>query len=277
MTVLNIAQLTIRETQRRKILWVALLTAVGFLAVFGLGFNEIYADIVSSNVSPENAEMFVSLFLTAGLYVINFLIIMMAVLTSVTAIPGEIDSHTIETLLTKPIRRWEVVLGKWMAFALLLLVYISLLTGCTMMIVYWRSGYVANNIYTGMSLMVLEGLVILSLTIAGGTRLSTLANGVLAFMMYGIAFIGGWVEQIGAILRNETAVDIGIATSLLMPSEILWRKALTLFQPGLVRDFASAGPFSIASQPSDLMISYAVGYTVVLLLLALWSFSRRDL
>jgi Cu-processing system permease protein len=277
MIALIIAQITIRETQRRKILWVALLMAVGFLGVFGLGFNEIYADLVRSNVAAENRDMFVSLLLTAGLYVINFLIIMMAVLTSVTAIPGEIDSHTIETVVTKPIRRWEVVLGKWLGFALLLLVYVVLLTGSTMMIVYWRSGYVANSIYTGMGLMVLEGLIILSLTMAGGTRLSTLANGVLAFMMYGIAFIGGWVEQIGALLRNETAVDIGIFTSLLMPSEILWRKALTLFQPRLVGNFTSVGPFAIASQPSDLMVSYAVGYAIALLLLALWSFTRRDL
>jgi Cu-processing system permease protein len=277
MTAIIIAQITIRETQRRKILWVALLMAVAFLGVFGLGFNEIYADMIRTNTSPDNVNMFVSVLLTAGLYVINFLIIMMAVLASVTAISGEIDTHTIETLVTKPIRRWEVVLGKWLGFALLLLVYILLLTGSTMLIVYWRSGYVPNNIYTGMGLMVLEGLIVLSLTIAGGTRLSTLANGVLAFMMYGIAFIGGWVEQIGALLRNETAVDIGIVTSLLMPSEILWRKALTLFQPRLIGDITNIGPFAIASQPSDLMIGYAAGYAVVLLLIALWSFSRRDL
>jgi ABC-type transport system involved in multi-copper enzyme maturation permease subunit len=277
MTVFIIAQLTIRETQRRRILWVALLMGIGFLAVFGVGFNEIYADMVSSGVASEGLGMFANLLLTAGLYVINFLIIMMAVLTSVTAVPGEIDSHTIETLVTKPIRRGELVLGKWMGYAFLLLVYVVVLTGSTMLIVYWRSGFVANNIYAGMGLMVLEGLIILSLTIAGGTRLSTLANGVLAFMMYGIAFLGGWVEQIGAILRNETAVDIGIATSLIMPSEVLWRKALTLFQPGFVNNPLSAGPFAVASQPNDLMVTYAVAYAIAMLLVALWSFSRRDL
>ena len=89
--------------------------------------------------------------------------------------------------------------------------------------------------------------------------------------------MGGWVEQIGALFRNEAAVDIGIVTSLIMPSEILWKKALTLFQPGLASMPFSAGPFAVASQPSDLMIVYGVVYTAVLLLFAMWSFSRRDL
>jgi ABC-type transport system involved in multi-copper enzyme maturation permease subunit len=203
---------------------------------------------------------------------------MIAVVTSVTAISGEIDSHTIETMLTKPIRRWEVVLGKWLGFAVMLLAYVILMIGGVMLIVYWRSGFVAQNIPGGIGLMILEGLVILSLTILGGTRLSTLTNGVLAFMLYGIAFIGGWVEQIGALLRNETAVDVGIATSLIMPSEILWKKALTLFQPSVVDNpFSGPGPFAVASQPNDLMVSYAFIYAAALLLLALWSFSVRDL
>lgn len=277
MTTLIIAQLTIRETQRRRILWIASLMGIAFLVVFYLGFNDIYAELTAAEMDAARVDTFISLLLTAGLYVINFLIIMMAVLTSVTAIASEIDSHTIEAILTKPIRRWEVVLGKWLGFALLLGVYVAGLTGSLIYIVYWRSGYVATHIPAGMGLMVLEGLIVLSLTIAGGTRLSTMANGVLVFMLYGIAFIGGWVEQIGSILRNETAVDIGIATSLLMPSEILWKKALTMFQPGLRGSSPMVGPFAIGSQPSDLMIAYAIAYTIVLLLLALWSFSRRDL
>jgi Cu-processing system permease protein len=277
VTTFIIAQLTIRETQRRRILWIALLMGIAFLVVFYLGFNDIYADLKASEMDAARVELFIGLLLTAGLYVINFLIIMMAVLTSVTAIASEIDSHTIEAILTKPIRRWEVVLGKWLGFALLLALYAIGLTGGLMFIVYWRSGFVANHIPAGMGLMVLEGLVVLSLTIAGGTRLSTMANGVLVFMLYGIAFIGGWVEQIGSMLRNETAVDIGIATSLLMPSEILWKKALTMFQPSLIDSSSIVGPFAIGSQPSDLMITYAITFTVVLLLVALWSFSRRDL
>ena len=143
--------------------------------------------------------------------------------------------------------------------------------------VYVRADFLFRNLGWGLILMIQQALIILSISIAGGTRLSTLANGVLAFTLFAIAFMGGWVEQIGALFRNEAAVDIGIVTSLIMPSEILWKKALTLFQPTMANMPFSAGPFAVASQPSDLMVVYGVVYTVVLLLFAMWSFSRRDL
>ena len=47
----------------------------------------------------------------------------------------------------------------------------------------------------------LQALIILSITIAGGTRLSTLANGVLAFTLYAIAFLGGWVELVIVVVK----------------------------------------------------------------------------
>ena len=277
MTVFIIAELTIREAQRRRILWLTLLMGFGFLVVFGLGFHYLYLDLSEHVRDPAERDLFVGILLTAGLYAINFLIIIIAVLISVTAVSGEIESHTIEAILTKPVYRWQIVLGKWLGFAALLLTYTLILVGGIMLIVYARAGFAVQNLLAGIGLMVLQGWVVLSLSIAGGARLSTLANGVMAFMMYGIAFIGGWVEQIGAMLRNETAVDIGIATSLIMPSEILWKKALTLFQPRLTNAPFVAGPFAVASRPSDLMISYAIVYTMALLAFALISFSRRDL
>ncbi len=277
MRVLIIAQLTIQETQRRRILWIALVLAIAFVAFFAVAFHYIYQDVEQSGLDSDNGQFVVGTLLAAGLYAINFLVIVTTVVTSVTAVSEEIESHTIEALLTKPLRRWELILGKWVGFAVMLLVYVVILSGGIILFVNWRTGYTIQNVLPGFSLMVLQGLLVLSLTMAGGTRLSSLANGVLAFMLYGLAFLGGWVEQIGAMLRNETAVDIGIVTSLIMPTEILWKRALTLFQPQFANLPMLAGPFAVMSQPSDLMMGYAVFYMLALLGLAMWSFSRRDL
>ncbi len=82
-----------------------------------------------------------------------------------------------------------------------------------------------HNPVQAVLLIVLEGLIVLTLSILGGTRLGSLANGVVVFMLYGLAFIAGWIEQIGALLRNDAAVNTGIVVSLLMPSEAMWRRA----------------------------------------------------
>ncbi len=56
----------------------------------------------------------VNFFVLAALYGVAFLTVMLAVLTSVDTIAGEIASGTIQTIVTKPLRRWEVVIGKWL-------------------------------------------------------------------------------------------------------------------------------------------------------------------
>jgi ABC-type transport system involved in multi-copper enzyme maturation permease subunit len=276
MSVLTLARLTIRETQRRRILWIGALMGIAFLLIFGLGFHFIYQD-VTENMSGDEIILPLRFLTLAGIYATNFLVVIVAVLISVATISGEIESHTIESLLTKPIQRWQLLAGKWLGYAAIILLFVLMLPGGVMLIVYLRSGFVLSNMIAGLALIYLEGLVALSVSMVGGTRLSTLANGALAFMLFGIAFIGGWVEQIGAILRNETAVDVGIFTSLLMPTEVLWKKASTLFEPGIVSGFEVAGPFGVSSQPSDLMVVYSVIYIFLLMLLALWLFTTRDI
>jgi ABC-type transport system involved in multi-copper enzyme maturation permease subunit len=276
-TLLDLARLTIRETQRRRILWIGALMGLAFLVIFGLGFHFVYEDMKRElGVAESNSAL---MFLTlAGLYATNFLVIMVSVLTSVATISGEIESHTVESLLTKPIKRWQLVLGKWLGFAAIILAYVLLMPGGILLVVYLRSGFTLSNVAAGLLLIYLEGLVAMSITIAGGTRLSTLANGALAFMLFGLAFVGGWVEQIGAFLRNEMAVNIGIVASLLMPSEVLWKKASTIMEPRTALGLDDlAGPFTVASQPSDLMIAYAVVYMAAAVGLGIFLFTRRDI
>ena len=58
--------------------------------------------------------------LLAGLNVVHVLTVMLTIVASVDTISGEIASHTIQTLVTKPVRRWEVLFGKWLGSAGLL-------------------------------------------------------------------------------------------------------------------------------------------------------------
>jgi hypothetical protein len=101
-------------------------------------------------------------------------------------------------------------------------------------------------------------------------------NGIMALGFYGIAFIGGWVEQIGSLSGLRSAKTFGIAVSLLSPPDTLWRMAAYYLQPQIARELG-AGPFSAASVPSALMVWWAVGFTVLTLLVALVSFEKRQL
>ncbi|HSH02239.1 MAG TPA: ABC transporter permease subunit [Anaerolineae bacterium] len=277
MNVLTIAELTIRESQRRRILWLAVVMGLLFLMVYGLGIHYIFREIEAAGVTGEVSEVG-QIFLTmAGLYVTNFLMVIMAVLVSVASISGEIDMRIIDTVVTKPVNRWELILGKWVGFAVLIVGYMIFLAGGVIGGMYWRTGFRFEQPLEGLLLMCLSAILMMTVTLAGGTRLSTLANGVLAFMLYGVAFIGGWVETIGGMFKNEMAVNLGIVSSLILPVDALWKKGMVYFEPRVMGNFYYAGPFVVTAEPSDLMVWYAVFYVVVVLGWAMWSLGRRDL
>jgi len=271
-----IARLTLREAASRKILWAALWLGLAFLVLYGVGAYFIQREVARQGMPLAAMREVYSFLAMAGLYVVNFLVVMMTVLTSVDTLAGEIASGTMQAVATKPLRRFEIVLGKWLGFGAMLALYVALMGGGVVIVIYALTGYAVPGLLRGLALIVLEGLTLLSVSILGGTSLSTLANGVLAFGLYGLAFVGGWIEQIGSLLQNETTVNIGILSSLVMPSEALWRRAAFEMQSSLARGLGNITPFSPTSVPSEIMILYAVAYVVVMLALALRRFSRRD-
>ena len=274
-----IARLTFKEAVRRKIALGALLLGIAFLAVFGAGLYFIQRDLARTGqgVSPLIANQIYNFLTLSGLYVANFLFVMMAVLTSVDTIAGEIASGRIQSLVSKPVRRWEIVLGKWIGFVAMLSLYLLLIAGGVTVLTTQITGYQVPNVPRGLVLIWLNGVLVLNVTLLGGTQLSTLANGVIVFAGYGVAFIGGWVEQIGSFLDSQAAINVGIISSLLLPSEALWKRAAYEMR-SLVVDATGFSPFtSTSSVPSPLMIGYAVAYAAVALALALWCFRRRDL
>jgi ABC-type transport system involved in multi-copper enzyme maturation permease subunit len=274
-TIRTITWLTFHEARRRKMVLAALVLGGLFLLLYALGLSLIDRNMRHEGVSAIQLRFSHNLLLIAGLYVVHFLTVMLSIFASVDTVSGEIASHTIQTIVTKPVRRWQVLLGKWLGYAAMIVLYLALLGGGIMLLVYLLVGYVAPNPLAGLGLLMLEALVLLSLSLLGGTHVSTLTNGVLLFMFYGLAFIGAWVEQIGALLESHAAVNVGIVTSLLMPVEALWRRAAFLMQPQFVSSVPS--PFGGTSPPSAAMVIYAAIYALAALALAMRGFGRRDL
>jgi ABC-type transport system involved in multi-copper enzyme maturation permease subunit len=226
-----------------------------------------------------------NLFLMMGLFVVNFLVVLVAILTTVGAVSSEVNSHTIQAIATKPLRRWEIILGKWLGHALMVSFYILLLTGGIILSVRLISGHTPRELVGGLSLYVLEGIVLMTVSILFGTRFSTLANGVVLFMMYGLAFVGGWVEQIASLpgINSDTAVNLGRLAGRFLPSEILWRRASHIMAPRISSSLIGEGEgppaflFTFGHAPEASIVLYALAYVAVILLLAMWSFRQRDL
>jgi hypothetical protein len=127
-----IARLTFREAVRRRIVLTALILGACFLIIYSIGIHLVVNQI--SQVAPRGYGSIahnegINFLLLAGLYTITFLSVAMAALISADTLAGEINSGTIQTVVTKPVRRADVVLGKWLGFAGLLALYILVMAG----------------------------------------------------------------------------------------------------------------------------------------------------
>ena len=276
--LLAIVQLTLHESVRRRILVAAAVCGAAFLLLFGLGLHfletRMPAKLLADTVRYRGAMILLTL---AGLYAANFLTIMTAVLLPVDTLSGEIASGVAQTMASKPIRRSTIVLGKWLGFASMVLGYLGVLAGGVLAIARVLAHVTPPDVAIALPLMGLEALLFVSLSIWGGTRFATVTNGVVAFGMFGIAFIGNWVEQIAGFAGNDTARYVGTVASLIMPSESLWQLASWHMQPPFMRQLDFAGPFALASVPTPAVVWWAAGYVLALLLGAIAGFRRRGL
>ncbi len=277
-----IARMTFRENVRKRIVLTGLVLGLIFLTAFTIGFHMVYINGINEVGNPNEmlsrmiASEATNMLLLAGLYAVTFLSAAMGALLGADTLSGEINSGTIQTIVTKPVRRSDVVIGKWLGFLILLGLYSLLMSGGTVLSIWIQSGYLPPNVLKGLSLIYLESVLIMTLSLFCSSFMSGLATGGVVFGLYGLAFIGGWVEQIGVAIQNQTVVQVGIITSLIIPSESLWRRASFEMQSPISAALGFS-PFSSTSVPSQWMVGYAAIYLVIVLISAISTFQHRDL
>lgn len=281
MSIVTIARFTFHEALRKRVVLAAAILSLVFLALFALGFYYFVSETAkyaAQRTSPSNIGIReFGVLVMMGLYVVNFSGGLLAIFTAVATISGEIESGTLHAIVPKPVKRWEIVVGKWLGYALMLSTYVFVMAWSVMGIAYFLSGYMPAHPWNGSILMVLVSLLLLCLTFAGGTLFSTVTNGIVVFMLYGIASAGGMVEGVGVLIKSDLLVNIGIVTSLLVPSDAIWKAATYFLQPRLFDLIPIPTPFSSVSPPSGAMVVYAIGYCAAVLLVGIRLFQRRDL
>ncbi len=276
---LLIARLTWLETRRRRIALAALVCGLLFLAVFSTAVYFGFRTAAEAGGTANLVQMRIAstVITVAGLYVVNFLVIAVAILLPIDSLSGEISSGVIQTLASKPVDRAAIVVGKWLAYLAMTAVYLVLMGGGIVLAMRWLTGYSAPAMVTPMAMMLLGAATMLSITIAGGVRLSTITNGIVACGFYGVAFIAGWMEQILSLVNNNaTARYVGTVVSLVSPVDAMWRRAAYEIQPITTAVF-QVGPFGVASVPSAAMVGWAAAFCVIVLWFAVWQFRRRPL
>jgi len=289
--ILQIARFTLQEAISRRLVLAGVVISLGFVGLYTLGFHFAYDKSLENSSSPEARLSLGVAFATLtlfGVYVINYLASFLALFLSVAAVSGEIDSGTLHAVLARPLKRSEFIVGRWLGYACIIGVYIVAMTGLVLLVAYVIAGYEVPNPLPALLLMLLEGVLLLTLSLLGSTLLPTLANGVVVFTLLGLAWLAGVIEFVGRLLASapdstggDALLNIGTTVSLLLPSDALWRGAsYYLESPSLLAALATTRggvPFFSTLPPAPALIWWSLGYVVVLLSVAVLAFRARDL
>ena len=274
--VITVAHLTLVEARRRRIVLAGAVCALAFLLVFSVAVvfanREMLADPKTSFVERQGTLTAIML---VGFMAANFLSVIFAILLPVDTLSGEIDSGVMQTLASKPIDRAQIVLGKWAGHLLLALAYLLLLCAGILLVIRVVAGLAPAGAAVALPLLMLEITLSLTVSVAGGARFSTVTNAIVAVGVYGVSFIGGFVEQIGSFAGVASMRTIGVLVSLVSPADSMWRLAAHYMEPEVMR---STGMLALgAAVPTVAMVWWAAGYTALTLLYAVAAFRRRAL
>ncbi len=280
MKTLLMARFTIREALHKRVVHGVLALTVAFVLLFALGvwfaYRETanYMDLTLREISIR--RMWSVQFTLLGMNAVSGIGALLAIFLSVGTISSEVEGGTLHAIVPKPLTRRDILLGKWLGFAVTLSLYVFALSLLIIGIVGFFSQSWPNNFVVAVLPLVLQSLLLLSLSILGTTFLPTVANGVIVFGLYSIATMAGFVEQLGSLLNNNSMINIGIVTSLIIPSDSMGKLTASILQEGTT--YAERmGPFVVNSVPSGWMVVYAIFYMVVVLFAAQRVFASRDL
>lgn len=114
MVIWTIAKTTVGEAMRKKVLNVCLIVAVAMIAL-SLSFTQF------------GFQQDMTITKSLGLFVILLAGFVISLIMCVSLIPNEVDRRTIYTILSKPVKRYEFVVGKFLGGLLTLFINVMLM------------------------------------------------------------------------------------------------------------------------------------------------------
>ncbi len=279
----TISLLTLKEASRRKlILAVGIITLV-VIPLVGWGFSRVPTfPCRPPGCGPGEIRGVEAVLLILVAYMFSFVIAVASPFLAAPSIASDVESHVILGILPRPIRRSDVVIGKWLGLAILVGAYTALTCGLEFLAIRIAVGYVPPHPVLTILFILGEAISLLTLATLGSTRLSPITCGIVAVILFGITWIVGIAGQIGAAFGNTLLANIGTVASLLLPTDGLWRGAIFNLEPVSILTTvsssrpAAANPFTVATAPTTPYVIWSIGWIAAVLGLAVWSFSSRE-
>ena len=276
-TVTTIAALTLREASRRRVLLALGALTVLLLALSWWGFSRVAA----TDLTSGELRLTSSILLNLVMFGFSLIAALGTAFLAGPTLAGETESGIALSMLARPIRRGDFLLGKWLGLVAFGSGFVVVAGLAQLLVVRGTTSYWPPSPAQALGLLALQAIVLLTLAVLLSTAISPMASGVVTVGLFGATWIAGVVGGVGASLDNESVARVGTISRVLLPTDGLWRGAMNAFQdPTSLLEFgedASAFPFLASSSLAPEYLAWVVVWLGMAWWLAALSFLRRDL
>jgi ABC-type transport system involved in multi-copper enzyme maturation permease subunit len=251
MRILSIAFNTFRENLREKLLYNLLIFALLMIA----------SSVLLTRLTVGEWDR---LIIDLGLSSMNIFGVLISIFVGISLVSKEIDKKTIFTIISKPVPRYEFLLGKYLGLVVTLLINTAVMAAGLLAVMTYLGAPVTPMLFKALGFIFLEFLVITAVALVFSTFTSTTLSAIFTLAIYVVGHLSTDLKLFGAKMD-----DIGKAILT----------AIYYVLPNLERFNLKGHVIHHVDIPiTDLALTAAYGltYTVFLLVLASIIFQRRD-
>lgn len=294
MALLLITRFTLQEAIRRR-LFLAVIILSALLLVAFIILLSVAINLFQSNSSANGGTLSPQLFLLSGgvffdilmIWLVYLLSSLLTIVLTAGMISGEVEAGTFAVIVPKPISRTEIVIGKWLGSALILVVYTALMFFAFLAVIYWKTGYWPPQSFSALGTLELGMLTLLGLTTMGSAFVPTIVNGAIVLVLFigaPIASLVQFVVQVITPVQSQALRNIATVINLIIPTDALWHGTSFFLLPsedvfpilGLSTNSFNT-PFTSTQPVATALLIWVAFYILVLPLIAILRFQRRDL
>lgn len=251
MRILSIAANTFRENLREKLLYNLL-----FFALLMIG-----SSILLSRITLGDHHR---LILDLGLASINLFGVLIAIFVGIGLVSKEVDRKTIYTIVSKPIPRYEFLLGKYCGLVITLFANTVVMVVGLLIVLQVMDVPITSLVFKSLALIFLELMVITAVAVLFSTFTSATLSAIFTLAVYVIGHLSGDLKEFARKLDDVSQMAVNAIYYTLPNLERFNLKGHVIHH----LDFGLAD--------MALTLAYGLTYAAFLLLLASVIFQRRD-
>jgi ABC-type transport system involved in multi-copper enzyme maturation permease subunit len=267
---------------RRRVLWVLAGLVVASVVLVGWGTDRLVSFAREDGSSEIEIRIGVSQVLIFIAFMFSYVLAMSAAFLAAPAIASDVETGTVHAMLARPLRRAELIAGRWLGLSIVVAAYAALSGLLAIGVVALVSGHQPPEPFTAVGYLAFESIAILTVALTLGTRLPGMAAGAITVVLFGVGWFLGVLGNI-ALVFNATALQrVAEGARFVLPTDGLWRGVIYGLEPPLVVMLSAgraseANPFYAATPPPAGFVAWSVVWVLLVLGLGIVLFRRREL